>query len=287
MPGNDVPDWHYSHAPLDVQLDRQGVRGLELDLAWQSDVEHFEVYHVPLADEGTTCRLFTDCLRLIKRFSDDYPGHQPLFLQMEAKSGFRAEDAGLFFTTLEREILSVWPLERIVTPARVQGASASLREALLARGWPTLGELRSQILFAFDNTTEVRDLYTHGGRDLDGRLIFVDSGPADPFGAVAILNDPVGGLAEIRAALAAHLLVRTRADSNPADVYQGLTAQREAAFASGAQIVTTDFPAPVPGLAYVVETPGGTPSRCNPITAPPTCAPLAIEDPQFVGSQSP
>jgi hypothetical protein len=41
------------------------------------------------------------------------------------------------------------------------------------------------------------------------------------------------------------------------------------------------------GLAYVVQIPDGTPARCNPVTAPADCTPLALEDPAFVGSASP
>ncbi|HEV3137308.1 MAG TPA: Ca2+-dependent phosphoinositide-specific phospholipase C, partial [Pirellulales bacterium] len=51
--GREVREWNYSHAPLDVQLDR-GVRSFELDLHDRDGV--FEVFHVPILDEGTTCR---------------------------------------------------------------------------------------------------------------------------------------------------------------------------------------------------------------------------------------
>src|SRR3954468_9771199 len=66
----DLPEWSYTMAPLDEQLDRQGVRQIELDLNWVKDDDgvhhHFEVFHVVLADEGTTCRAFRDCLGAIK-----------------------------------------------------------------------------------------------------------------------------------------------------------------------------------------------------------------------------
>ncbi len=275
-PGNTVPDWHYTHAPLATQLDTQSVRALELDLAWQGgDEQRFEVYHVVLADEMSTCRLFTDCLRGIKEWSDRFPGHQPIFVQMEAKMNFRAAEADLYFSTLEREITSVWPRERIMTPDDAKG------------GWPTLGALRGKIFFAFDETGEVRRLYTHGDHDLDGRLLFVDSRPGDPFAAVAIINDPITSAAEIAAAVRAGLWVRTRADENPGTAASGDTSRREAAIASGAHVVTTDFPAPMNGLPYVVDIPGGMPSRCNPLIAPPSCNALAIENPAFVGSAAP
>jgi len=48
-----IPDWSYTHAPLDVQLDEQGVRGVELDLHWDGQGE-IRVLHVPLLDPKTT-----------------------------------------------------------------------------------------------------------------------------------------------------------------------------------------------------------------------------------------
>jgi hypothetical protein len=47
--------------------------------------------------------------------------------------------------------------------------------------------------------------------------------------------------------------------------------------------VGTDYPVKVNGVDYVVEIPGGTPSRCNALTAPAECTPEAIEDPKFIG----
>ena len=61
--------------------------------------------------------------------------------------------------------------------------------------------------------------------------------------------------------------------------FRRLTTRREAALASGAHFVTTDFPGPVDAHDYVLEIPGGTPSRCNPVTASSDCAATALEDP--------
>ena len=46
---------------------------------------------------------------------------------------------------------------------------------------------------------------------------------------------------------------------------------RDAAIASGAQFVSTDYPVPDPdfGTGYMVAIPDGMPARCNPISAPP------------------
>ena len=81
--------------------------------------------------------------------------------------------------------------------------------------------------------------------------------------------------------------MRTRADADNVEPFAGDTSVRDAAFASGAQFVSTDYPeavtgVPMTGPPYVVEIPGGTPSRCNPVTAPAECASTDIEDPAFI-----
>ena len=71
----------------------------------------------------------------------------------------------------------------------------------------------------------------------------------------------------------------------PEQARTGDTTDREAALASGATFVSTDYPVPDPafGTGYFVEMPGGMPARCNPVTAPPDCTPLAVEDPALLG----
>ena len=85
------------------------------------------------------------------------------------------------------------------------------------------------------------------------------------------------------AAVKGGFIVRTRADSDSTEALAGDTTRRDAALASGAQIVSTDYPAKVEGVEYVMEIPEGKPSRCNPVTAPPECTTEAVEDPAFFG----
>jgi hypothetical protein len=264
-PGNTYPEWHYSLAPLDVQLESQGVRGLELDTRYVAATDRFEVFHVPLFDEQTNCRVFVDCLKLIKTWSDAHAAHPPLLVQLEPKDDPTEEDAEPYFTKMEGEILSVWPRERILTPDDVQQEAPTLRAAVTTKGWPTLGETRGTVLFYIDNRQDFRRFYTRGGKSLERRLMFVDSLDDDPLAAVIIVNDPTEQ-ARIDSLTRAGFLVRTVADAS------GSPVQRQEALATGAQILSSDFP-----LEFTI--PGGTPARCNPLTAPPGCTPSAIEDP--------
>ncbi|MDC3952548.1 Ca2+-dependent phosphoinositide-specific phospholipase C [Polyangium jinanense] len=283
--GNTVGEWRYTHAPLDVQLGAQGVRHVELDLRYDHDLESFEVYHLPVLDEQTTCRKLTDCLRVLKNWSDAHRAHHPIVVQFEIKDAVPADEAGAesYFAALHEEIRSVWPDDRILVPDEVQADAPTLREAVLSKGWPTLGEVRGHVLFTLDDSGDARKAYTKNHTSLAGRILFADASPTDPWAAIAIINNPVGEAAAIAEALAANMLVRTRADGNAGDVIEtGSTIEREAAIASGAQFVSTDFPAKVPEAEYWVEIPDGTPSRCNPVTAPSECSAEAIEDPTFV-----
>ena len=279
--GDVLPELDYTHAPLDVQLAEQGVRKFELDVHFDKELGQFAVYH-EFFDKISTCPTLRKCLSLVKAWSDKNPAHHPIFIQIEPKDFLYEDQAEERIAALEGDVLAVFPRERIVTPDDVQGDAASLREAIGASGWPTLGEARGKVVFFIDDTSEWQASYTHGKKDLQGRLMFVDGDPTDPFAGILVLNDPVSGAAKIAESLALGLIVRTRADSNPATAASGDTSQREAAFASGAQILSTDFPAPVDGTDYVVELPGGTPSRCNPVTAPADCTSAAIEDPEYI-----
>jgi hypothetical protein len=278
--GNTLLDWAYTHVPLDQQLDAQGVRHFELDLRRSAD-GRFEVIHLPIIDEQTSCRRFVDCLQAIKGWSDTHRAHHLVVVQLELKDTHPGPGAEAYFEALHAEMESVWPRQRIFTPDELRGDHANLRDALAADGWPTLGTVRGHVMFTFDNTSEFRDSYLAGSADLSGRLVFPASSPDDPFAAIAVINDPVGGADAIAAAVAAGMLVRTRADSGSVEAEAGDTSRLEAALASGAHFISTDHPAAGPRFDYWVEIPGGTPSRCNPSTAPGDCSASSLEEPSF------
>lgn len=262
--GNTQADWDYTHAPLDVQLESQGVRGLELDTRLIAASDRFEVFHLPLLDEQTTCRFFADCLRVLLAWSNAHPKHVPIFVQIEPKD-LPSDDVEAYFQKLEADITSVWPRERILAPDDIQGDAPTLREAVTTRGWPTLAEARGTILFYVDNHETWRDAYTRGGKNLFGRLMFVDVPEDNPLAAVVIVNDPKNRT-RIDAAAKAGFLVRTRADA------AGSAEEHAAALATGAHALSSDFP-------LTLTLPDATPVRCNPASAPKECVSTALEDP--------
>jgi hypothetical protein len=294
----------YAHAPLPQQFDI-GVRQIELDVWYdplggkyahpsfpiQEGVKipnnpvmlapGYKIIHQADVDTNSTCLTFVLCLRLVRTWSDAHPGHVPMDVHIEMKDDKATEP---MFVALEHEILSVFNRSQIITPDDVRGNFATLGEAVRTRGWPTLGSVRGKVYFTLDNEGAFRAAYLVGHPSLRGRLIFTPSSPGQDDAAFAKLNDPVGDAAKIKVALAAHMIVRTRADADTVEARANNHHDEEVALAGGAQLVSTDYEQPDPklGNGYVTKIPGGTPARCNPVTAPPGCKPTDVENPEFL-----
>jgi hypothetical protein len=290
----------YEHAPLPQQFEL-GVRQIELDVFDDPDggkyanpellrrlnVQRpeqpqmlepgYKVIHEPGVDTNSTCLTFTECLGQVKTWSDAHPGHVPIQIQIEMKDSDVTEP---MFQRLESEITSVFARDDYFTPDDVRGDAATLGEAVSERGWPTLGTVRGKVYFTLDNGG-LRDAYLEGHPSLKGRLIFTPSSPGEDDAAFAKLNDPVGDATAIQEAIAANMIVRTRADADTFEARENNTATRTAALTGGAHIVSTDYERPDPtlGNGYTVAIPDGTPARCNPVNAPPDCKPTDVEDP--------
>jgi len=148
-------------------------------------------------------------------------------------------------------------------------------------GWPTLGESRGRVIFLLDNGGRIKADYIAEHPSLRGRVLFTSSGPGEPEAGFIKLNDSFGDFDRIQDAVAAGFIVRTRADGDTAEARSGDTRRRDAAIASGAQFVSTDYPVPNPefGTGYFVEIAGGMPAGCNPISAPADCLAIDIENP--------
>jgi hypothetical protein len=76
-------------------------------------------------------------------------------------------------------------------------------------------------------------------------------------------------------------LVRTRTDSDTKQARTNDTTRREAALASGAQLLSTDYPASEPAswTGYSVSLPDNLVARCNPVNKPTPCVDADLESP--------
>jgi hypothetical protein len=265
----------YTHDPLDVQLEEHGVRQFELDVHYREG-EGFQVFHLPLFDDETTCLRWVDCLQTIKDWSDAHPWHVPIMIWFEPKDDVDALDDTLLelsgrWDELEEETLSVFPRDGIVTPDDVRGGYDTLPEAIAAQGWPTLGEMRGTVIFSMLDGGEHRDDYLGDALNLAGKLMFVHGDGVDaPFSATFKMND--GTDPEVAVRVAAGFLVTSNAGQAP----DGGEDHWAASLAGGPNFLSTDFPA-VRDEGWFATLPGGAPARCNPVSAPAECTSAEVE----------
>jgi len=253
------PEWpaklEYSHPAMRLQLE-QGIRSFELDLRARKSGD-FVLAHVPLVDDRSDDPALSPALEELVLWSERNPGHAPVLLLLELKNDYSFLDPGLAdfdasaFDRLDATLRAGLG-SRLVEPDDVRGGEASLAKALRIAGWPRLGALRGSFIAVIHENEAYRALYGAGRPSLEGRAAFTCAPIGAPDQGFAILNDPIGDGASIRAALAAGIIVRTRADADL--VLGGL----ETALASGAQIISTDFPPGNPGAGgYVAALPEG------------------------------
>jgi hypothetical protein len=103
-------------------------------------------------------------------------------------------------------------------------------------------------------------------------VIFTNAAPGEPDAAFLERND--GPADEIAALVRKGYLIRTRTDGDTKQARTNDTSVRDAMIASGAQILSTDYPINEPAKwagHYVVTLPGDVVARCNPIDAPARC----------------
>ncbi|WP_119727620.1 phosphatidylinositol-specific phospholipase C1-like protein [Thermomonospora amylolytica] len=302
--GDQAGAWQYSHRPLGEQLAGQRVRQIELDLYADPDGGMYarplirtltgqpaeydprmrepgtKVLHVAGLDYRSNCLKLVDCLAAVRDWSRADPGHVPVAILLEFKDSLPVGDLSIPLVTwtrdrilaVEQEIRSVFGAGDLITPDTVRDPGRTLEQSVREGGWPTLAESRGKVMFLMDNTGVHRDRYVEGNPSLEGRLMFTSSEPGRPDAAFVKRNDPAPAIRDL---VAQGYLVRTRADADTLEARSGDTARRDAALASGAQWVSTDYPAPGMsarwGTDYHVSLPNGAAARCNPVTAPVTC----------------
>ena len=258
----------YSHPTLTAQLELQ-VRQLELDLH-RTTTGEWQVFHLPTIDEETSCLAFSDCLQEIRDWSDAHGWHLPITVWLEPKDDLDElaeglESIGDDLLLIDDEIRRVFPEDRLFTPDDLRGDAGSVSEAVSTVGWPLLGDVRGQVIFALLDSGAHREVYLRDAPDLMARVLFVDSQPKDRF--AALIKD--GSPKDIAQWSQAGFVVT----SNGSLAGDGASsAEDDAALqAAGVHHVATDFVAPSDGY-WLDLTP-----RCNPVTAPPSCEDAELE----------
>lgn len=299
----------YSHRSLPAQFDA-GVRQIELDVFADSkgglyahpsgpdmaaaaglppdppfDPDHamekpgFKVMHVQDVDYRSTCQPFIACLQQVRAWSSAHPQHVPIFILVETKQGspknLKLTEPQPFtlavFDALDAEIRSVFSPQQLITPDDVRGSYPTLNAAALAGNWPTLASARGKVMFLLDQRS-AEAIYLEGHPSLKGRVIFTNAPPGAPDAAFTEMND--GPEDAIKALVKQGYLVRTRTDADTREARTNSTARRDAAIQSGAQLLSTDYPANEPAKwegHYSVSLPDSfaddKAARCDPLNS--------------------
>jgi hypothetical protein len=309
----------YQHQPLPQQFD-SGVRQIELDIYADSkgglyahpsgpsnvaaaklppdpdfdpngvmNKPGFKVMHVQDVDYRSTCQPFIACLEQVRQWSHAHPNHVPIFILVETKQGKPRGELHLTepesftsatFDALDAEIRSVFPPSEMITPDDVRGHYDTLNEAVLGGNWPTLASARGKVVFLMDQSP-VGPVYLAGHPSLRGRVLFTNSEPGEPDAAFIERND--GPAEDITSLVRKGYLIRARTDSDTKQARINDTSTRDAMIASGAQLLSTDYPVNEPARwpgNYVVTLPGKAVARCNPVNAPSTCSASLAGNPE-------
>ncbi len=152
------------------------------------------------------------CLQLVKTWSNAHPGHVPIEIQIEMKDDTRSPSR--CSTSSSRRSSRCSTRDEIITPDDVRG---NCRDARRGGARARLADARRRCAARCTSRSTTRasaTTYLAGHPSLRGRLLFTPSSPGQDDAAFAKLNDPIADAAKIKAALAAHMIVRTRADAD-------------------------------------------------------------------------
>jgi hypothetical protein len=251
----------YEHIPLAEQLDL-GIRKLELDVFYVAREDSFLVGHVQQIDMNSSCTTLRICLNQIIAWSQKNPSHAPIWISFNAKDDyiFGLTSPETFSPTafnLMDSIIEEMLGEKLIRPRDIVDLQ-----------WPLLEEARGKFILILDEGGPKRDMYYEGWHQ---RPMFTNAPEGHPANAIMIINDPIGQFEEIQRLVKAGYMVRTRADADTREARDNDTRRRAAAFASGAQAISTDYymPATHFGNQYQVILP--EPIQCNPVIAPQIC----------------
>jgi hypothetical protein len=264
----------------------------DFDPQHEMDKPGFKVMHVQDLDERSSCHTLIACLTQVRTWSQQHPSHLPIFILIETKEHPLSNSpdtvqpepfTSAVFDALDAEIRSVFASDEMITPDQVRGGYDTLNEAILAKpeaqkngGWPTLAESRGKVVFLMDQRP-VGPVYLQGHPSLRGRVLFTNAEPGSPDAAFVEQND--GTPEQISALVRQGYLIRTRTDDGTEEARSNDHARANRAIESGAQMLSTDYPASEPAswTGFSVSLPAGAVARCNPINRPPDCIDSLLE----------
>ncbi len=310
LDSNQALSLDYQHISLTEQLDL-GLRKLEIDVfydpeggryshpvGWQELKDNglevipldtnimnkpgFKVLHVQDIDVRSNCPTLALCLEEVMNWSDAHPNHIPIAISFNAKaSEIKSRPdftkplpfTSTAYDSMDAEILSVVPRDRIIVPDDIRGDFERLEDAVLMHNWPTLEESKGKLLFVLDERKTKYQPYIDNHPSLKDRVMFVNAEPGEAEAAFVFRNNPIRSQEDIMKLVKKGYLVRTRADAGTKEARMGDKTRLLAALSSGAHFISTDYYLPDQRFdnEYRVQLPHGRVARCNPILEIANC----------------
>jgi hypothetical protein len=268
----------YVHLPFDQQFETYGIRGLEIDIHYDPEGGRYfrtkgniigakksgpkelemqqpglKVFHISDVDFNSHYPTFKKALMAVKTWSDAHPRHLPIYILVEPKEDGVGNHVKAFgfvpvlpfdsaaLESIDHEIREVFAgdLQHILTPDDVRGKHATLNEAILTQGWPLLAEARGKVVFIMNGSLRHTELYAQNHPSFRGRMMFSFSEVGREDAAFIKIDDAFS--LDIAAMVQQGYMVRTRTDSPGYEAPINDHRTKNAAFLSGAQLLSTDY----------------------------------------------
>lgn len=258
--------------PLTAQLNC-GIRSFELDVeaARRFGKTHFYCMHSPVIDMTTSCYDLALALEELRLWSAYNPQHLPITVILEPKLKFVPMGGLRFFNADYADALDDFLRahlgDRLLTPADMLRGYADFAAMRQADDWLPVREMLGKILVLFhydwSDDGQIINAYMDADPTFRTQAMFpLHVDPSLPNACFLAFNEPESVLGADRMLRDGRFIVRTRTDAHP--FYSD--ARRDAAFASTAQILSTDYPPRTDAApdSFAVVFPGGKTARLLP-----------------------
>lgn len=239
----------YTHERLYSQLDL-GVRSFELDISYKKTKGAIDLVcqHISHIDNASNIPNLKMGFEEIALWSQNNPNHMPVTLLLECSEGtvlppFKSIK-GEALAALDKTVAEVFK-DRLFTPKDALGNCADF-DQMRAIGWQTLDNLRGKIMVILHPASNTEE-YINTDKTMQSQSMFPAlhstsiGSELSKYSAIALVNDPIGDNGEntkaIQSLISSNYFVRTRTDSYP----DYPANQVNAAFESGANILSGDF----------------------------------------------
>ncbi|MFA4977781.1 MULTISPECIES: Ca2+-dependent phosphoinositide-specific phospholipase C [Sphingobacterium] len=276
------PTGHRFDKPAGYELlNKMGVSDLAPYQKEDLEKPGFKMLHIADFDFRSHYATFRAGLVALREWSEQHPQHLPIFIMVEAKDkGIPIFPNGAevlpfddkAFDQLDAEVVAVLEREKLITPDDVRGNYSTLREAIRSGHWPTVKASRGKFVFLLLPATAGMNLesaYVKDKPNLEKRIMFVQSEPNDSFASFILLDNALVRQEEIQRLVREGYIVRSRSDIETYEAKINDYSRANAAFSSGAQIISTDFFRPGNGYntSYYVRLPNSKVARRNPVNS--------------------